>query len=95
MPISGLIIVLEDRDAASDAAVNSIRVNPSFTISPGDTTNRVPVVLETATDAQSRAQIAWVRDLPGVAMVEVAYVNFAGEMTDVSGQHEERPGHGP
>ena len=95
MPISGLVIVLEGRDAASDAAVSSIRVNPSFTISAGDTTGRVPVVLETATDAQSRAQIAWVRDLPGVAMVEVAYVNFAGEMDDGSGQHKERSRHGP
>ncbi len=95
MPISGLVIVLGGHDASSDAAVNSIRVNPSFTISAGETTDRVPVVLETATDAQSRAQIAWVRDLPGVAMVEVAYVNFAGATASGPGQHKERPRHGP
>lgn len=95
MPISGLVIVLDGRDAASDAAVNSIRADRSFTVPAGDTTDRVPVVLETATDAQSRARIDWVRDLPGVAIVEVAYVNFAGGMNDGAGRHEEQSEHGP
>jgi hypothetical protein len=88
MPISGLVIVLDGDDAASSAAVESIRANAFFTVAPGHTASRVPAVLETMTESESRAQFDWARDLPGVAMVEVAYVDFGGT------QEKERIGHG-
>ncbi len=77
MPISGLVIVLNGDDAASSAAVELIRANSFFTVPPGHTASRVPAVLETMTESESRAQIDWARDLPGVAIVEVAYVHFS------------------
>ena len=40
------------------------------------------------TESESRAQIDWARDLPGVALVEVAYVDFSDT------QEKERIGHG-
>ncbi len=89
MPISGLVIVLNGDDEASSAAVESIHGNRCFTVATGVTAGRIPVVLETTGESESRAQIDWARDLPGVAMVEVAYVNFQ----DTHGK--ERIGHGP
>ena len=88
MPISGLVIVLDGNDGESGAAVESIRANSFFTIPAGRTARRVPAVLDTMTESESRAQIDWARGLPGVAMVEVAYVNFQ----DTS--QKERIGHG-
>jgi hypothetical protein len=89
MPISGLVIVLDGNDGVSSAAVESIRANSLFTIPTGPTANRVPAVLDTMTESESRAQIDWVRGLPGVAMVEVAYVNFQDT------PQKEPIGHGP
>ncbi|MEE8459747.1 MAG: hypothetical protein V3S08_07730 [Phycisphaerales bacterium] len=88
MPISGLVIRLDGDDDATRAAVVSMRENPFFTVAAERHTDRVPAVLETATESESRAQIDWAQSLPGVAMVEVAYVNF----TDV--QHSERNDNG-
>lgn len=89
MPISGLVIRLDGDDDATRAAVVSMRENPCFTIPAELHTERVPAVLETVTDSESRAQIDWAQRLPGVAMVEVAYVNF----TDT--QPKERIDNGP
>lgn len=88
MPISGLVIVLNVDDDAAPEAVESIRANPCFSVAATRPAGRVPAVLETATDSESRAQIEWARSVPGVAMVEVAAVFF----TDT--QPRERNGHG-
>jgi hypothetical protein len=87
MPISGLVIVLDGSDAER-GAIESIRANPFFTVPPEHGPDRVPTVLETATESESRAQIDWAQSLPGVAMVEVAYVNFSDT------QPKERIGNG-
>ena len=77
MPISGLVIVLDGDDAATQAAVESIRANSYFTLGEDYVTARVAAVLETESNFESREQIDWARRLQGVAMVEVAYVHFA------------------
>ena len=89
MPISGLVIVLHGDGGTSIDAVESIRANTFFTVSTPVTAGRIPAVLETTSESESRAQIDWARDLPGVAMVEVAYVDFSDT------QEKERTGHGP
>lgn len=75
MPVSGLVIVLSGSDAQR-GVIESIRANPFFTVPTEHGATRVPVVLETGNDSESREQIEWAQSLPGVAMVEVAAVFF-------------------
>ena len=72
---------------AREAAVESIRMNTRFTVGDGGTAHRIPVVLETASDKESRDQLRWAESLEGVAKVEVAFV----EVCDVTG-HDRKPG---
>ncbi len=92
MPVTGLVIVLDGRSGEGPASLESIRGNERFTVGTGPAGPRVPVVLETSSDGESRRQIDWLKELPGVAMVEVAYVHFA----DVAGGNadKEHTGHG-
>ena len=77
MPISGLVIVLDGRAREARAAVDMICANDRFTVGRAEAGCRVPAVLETASDEESRRQLAWVEAMPGVAMVEVAYVDLS------------------
>ncbi len=83
MPISGLVIVLTPkaaRDGMADGFLESMRSNLTLTI--GERANdRIPVVLETATAEESRSAIERLRNMEGVALVEVTYVDFADAVT--------------
>lgn len=74
MPVSGLVIVLSDPNTDAIAA---IRANARFVIGDGPVNGRLPVVLDTKTEAEDRAQMRWLEALPGVALVEVAYHDFS------------------
>lgn len=76
MPTSGLVLTLSDDAALAEQAVASLRARPEFT--PGERNDRwLPVALEAADDAESRAAHDWLNRLPGVDFVDVVYVNFS------------------
>ena len=92
MPVIGLVIVLDGRDGAAPSALESIHMNKRFTVGTEVAALRVPVVLETESHQESRRQLDFLDELPGVAMVEVAYAHFA----DVAAANadKEQAGHG-
>ncbi len=77
MPISGLVIVLDGRAEEARTAIDTICANDRLTVGRAEAGDRVPVVLETESHEESREQLAWIEALPGVAMVEVAYVDLS------------------
>lgn len=78
MPITGLVLGLEPRDDASEAAVRALRDDERIDIGSAPGTNRIPVVIETETAKEARSLMRWIGDRPGVATVELAYVDYAG-----------------
>lgn len=72
MPLSGLVLVCSDRELA----LRELRANPLFTIGDEQAGGRLPVVLDTDTHGEHRAQLAWVQKLAGVGMVELAYADY-------------------
>lgn len=78
MITSGLVLTLNADAALAEQAVASLRARPEFT--PGERNDRwLPVALEAADDAASRAAHDWLNQLPGVDFVDVVYVNFEEE----------------
>ena len=77
MLTSGLVVTLSSNPAKAAEAITALRGRPEFTF--GDPNDRwLPLVMETSGDAESRDLHDWVRTLPGVEFVDVAYVNFDG-----------------
>lgn len=78
MITSGLVLTLNAEAALAEQAVASLRTRPEFTV--GERNDRwLPVALEAADDAASRAAHDWLNSLPGVDFVDVVAVNFEGE----------------
>ncbi len=78
MITSGLVLTLNADAVLAGQAMASLRTRPEFT--PGERNDRwLPVALEAADDATSRAAHDWLNQLPGVDFVDVVYVNFEGE----------------
>jgi nitrate reductase NapAB chaperone NapD len=88
MPTSGLVLVLSD-GADADAALGALRGDDRFTIGERAAAGRVPVVLETRSERDGRDAIAWLERLPGVLMVEVAFVDF-GDTLPQREEHTDR-----
>ena len=77
MLTSGLVVTLSSNPAKAAEAITTLRGRPEFTF--GDRNDRwLPLVMETSGEAESRDLHDWVRTLPGVEFVDVAYVDFDG-----------------
>ena len=74
MPISGLVIDLDGHAGAAEAALHAVRADRRFTLGD-EAAERVPVVLETESHRESRVCLEWLEGLPGVTLVQVAYVD--------------------
>jgi len=73
LAISGLVVTMDDAGVASVLA--ALRADPRITLGPPAGV-RQPVVIETAGPAEDDAVWAWLRSIPGVRFVDVAYVHF-------------------
>ncbi len=83
MLTSGLVITLSSDAALGAEAVAQVGARPEFT--PGARHDRwLPVALEARDDVASRAAHDWLQTLPGVAYVDVVYVNFDSAEPNVS-----------
>jgi nitrate reductase NapAB chaperone NapD len=79
MPISGLVVVC--RQAAAADVLRALRCRAGVTVGPIDTPERIPVILETETDRSHRVSLRELRELPGVANIELAYVDYRDDPT--------------
>jgi hypothetical protein len=78
MITSGLVLTLNADAARADQALAALRTRPEFAI--GERNGQwLPVAMEVADDAASRAAHDWLNQLPGVDFVDVVYVNFEGD----------------
>ena len=75
MLTSGLVVTLSSNPAKAAEAMTALQRRPEFTF--GERNDRwLPLVMETSGDTESRELHDWVKALPGVEFVDVAYVNF-------------------
>ena len=79
MPVSGLVAICPD---PSEETLRALRDNARCTLGEMQPGGRLPVVLETAGQDEHRAQLHWLRELPGVQMVELAYADYRETMED-------------
>lgn len=74
--ISGLVIHLSTtEDKLAKEALQAIAQHPDFELGPR-TNSLQPAVLETETSDESQQVTDWLRDLPGVAHVDVTFVHL-------------------
>jgi len=73
--ISGLVAYLSADAALAAAALREIERQPQLEIGPREQT-RLPLVLETTTSDETQTVTDWLKDLPGVAHVDVAFVHL-------------------
>lgn len=75
MPVSGLVITFSSHAVDHQESVKLLSNEPTIEI--GETNGpKMAIVLDTETRDRDREIFQWIRDLPGVAMVDVAFVGF-------------------
>lgn len=84
MPISGFSITLAEDDAAAQASLDVMARDGRLEIGPRGG-RRVAVVGETPTTYEDRALWMWLNELPGVAHVDVVFVEF-NEHSNATGE---------
>lgn len=76
MLVNGLLLTLHEDDELRSAVIQAIAAQHSnFTTGPLHD-RWLPVVMEAATDVESRQLHDWLSNLPGVAFVDVAAVGL-------------------
>ena len=75
MPISGLVVVLSGDLPSRASAIDALEREPVLTMGVLQA-NRQAIVLETDSQEEDQRIWAWLHSLPGVVMVEVAFVGF-------------------
>jgi len=73
--ISGLVAYLTENQELTSETVLAIAQHPNLELGTQQEL-RLPLVLETATSAESQAVTDWLNELPGITHVDVAYVHL-------------------
>lgn len=73
--ISGLVVTLTSDAKLVQAVVHSIKEQPALEIGK-QKMQRLPLVLETNSPAESQEITDWLQNLPGVEYVDVAFVHL-------------------
>lgn len=88
MPVSGLVITFSSNTADHGEVLEQLADEPAIEV--GDVCGaKVAIVVDTDTREQDRKIWNWVRDLPGVAMVDVAFVGFDDESKGSTGVNQQ------
>lgn len=80
--ISGLVIRLTQDDTLADTARRAVGQHASIEMGSPNAAN-LPVVLETATAAESQELTDWLKALPGVEHVDVTFTCFDNDHVSV------------
>lgn len=78
MPVSGLVITFSSDIADHGRIVEQLAGEPAIDIGEAQGA-KLAIVVDTDSRERDREIWHWVRDLPGVAMVDVAFVGFEEE----------------
>lgn len=82
MPVSGLLLTLNESPELRSGAVAAMLSRPDLTV--GAASGRwLPVALEAEDDSASRAAHDWLAALPGVDFVDVVHVSFESDLPDM------------
>ena len=93
MPVSGLVISLSEEPDLQAEALAAIGYRSEITMGVLEA-NQLAVVLDTPSSHQDKLLWQWLNSLPGVSLVEVAFVGFetpaegGGEATGDSDNQE-------
>lgn len=75
MPVSGLVITFTDRVSKFPAALECLRDAPTIEVGEGNG-SKLAIVVDSDSPQHDQEIWHWVHELPGVALVEVAFVGF-------------------
>lgn len=76
MPIVGMVLVLEGRDAETRRAVSASLASDSDLVLGDPTEHRWPAVLDAPDERGAEERIDRLRRVPGIAGVDVVYADF-------------------
>ncbi|QDU89797.1 hypothetical protein Pla175_31920 [Pirellulimonas nuda] len=83
MPISGLVVVFGGGQDQMDDTITRLANHPSIDVGQ-KSSNRLAIVIDSESREQDIEINAWVRGLPGVADLQIAFVGFDDEPTPSS-----------
>ncbi len=75
MPISGLVVILHEDEPLREEAIRAIKQDPRLAVGPARS-NRLALVVDTPSSHEDREVWDRLQSLPGVALVELAFVGF-------------------
>jgi hypothetical protein len=78
--ISGLVAYLGADEKLAQAAILAMQQQPAIELGQRED-RRQPLVLETETASKSQVFTDWMKDLPGVEHVDVAFVHLDEDLT--------------
>jgi hypothetical protein len=90
MPVCGLVIHLDPRQAEQDAALRELRSLPPLTLGTR-LSNRQPAVLEVADHPAVRRWWSRLLAIPGVVHLELAYAGYDMPPSDEDEEAREGP----
>ncbi|MCA9217076.1 MAG: hypothetical protein KDB27_28605 [Planctomycetales bacterium] len=83
MPVSGLVVSLSSEKLPRDEALQEIRCEPRIIMGTLKD-NRLAIVLDTDSQAEDQQLWNWLEALPGVVLVEVAFIGFETKQDSTS-----------
>lgn len=76
MAISGIVLTLAGDPTAADQAIRVMSADPRLTL--GERAgSQLPAVLETGSPSEDEEAWSWIRALPGVQSLKLAFVDLA------------------
>jgi nitrate reductase NapAB chaperone NapD len=79
VPVSGLVIVFESSEALNELVVEQLTNHPCLEIGER-ASDRLAVVVDTASKDHDFEVWEWIGNLPGVSEIKIAFVGFDDEI---------------
>ena len=86
MPVSGLVVSLSQEPQLRAEALDAISREAKITLGEREG-NRLAIVLDTDSSQEDRHIWDWLHSLPGIALLEVAFVGFDQPADRLQRQH--------
>jgi nitrate reductase NapAB chaperone NapD len=76
--VSGLIMNFSTETGPPRATLEALLAHPSVQVGEGSG-HRLPIVVETSDSEQTSSMWEWLNSLPGVTLIDLAFLNFEDE----------------